>query len=160
MNQILQRQYELIKGSREALFQYCSKIKETDFKNPVSFSGRGSIRDLLVHNANVYIFWVANFGLKNNTPFYEPQVYHEAGQVKEIYGHVDQLIEEFLNHYKENIEVSLGGKIPRRDVPIKTTPLKLFTHVVTHEFHHKGQILSISRELGYTPADTDVLRFE
>jgi uncharacterized damage-inducible protein DinB len=39
------------------------------------------------------------------------------------------------------------------------TPLQLFTHVITHEFHHKGQILSRCRQLGYVPVDTDILRF-
>ncbi|MCB0640529.1 MAG: ATP-binding cassette domain-containing protein, partial [Phaeodactylibacter sp.] len=42
--------------------------------------------------------------------------------------------------------------------PQETEALKLFTHVITHEFHHKGQVLSFSRHLGYTPVDTDVLR--
>ncbi|MNY69859.1 DinB family protein [compost metagenome] len=37
-------------------------------------------------------------------------------------------------------------------------PFKVFTHVITHEYHHKGQILSLSRHLGYTPVDTDIMR--
>ncbi|MCB0535444.1 MAG: hypothetical protein KDD14_24780 [Saprospiraceae bacterium] len=41
---------------------------------------------------------------------------------------------------------------------ILAPPLRLFTHIVTHEFHHKGQILSLSRHLGYTPVDTDIMR--
>ncbi len=39
-----------------------------------------------------------------------------------------------------------------------TTPFELFTHVITHEFHHKGQVLSLSRHLGYIPVDTDIIR--
>ena len=35
---------------------------------------------------------------------------------------------------------------------------RLFTHVVTHEFHDKGQILSLTRHLGFVPVDTDVMR--
>ncbi|MFI5159066.1 MAG: DinB family protein [Sphingobacteriales bacterium] len=38
------------------------------------------------------------------------------------------------------------------------SPFELFTHVTTHEFHHKGQVVSMSRQLGYTPVDTDVIR--
>jgi uncharacterized damage-inducible protein DinB len=40
----------------------------------------------------------------------------------------------------------------------KSSPLEVFTHVMTHEYHHKGQLLSLSRQLGYTPIDTDVIR--
>ena len=39
-----------------------------------------------------------------------------------------------------------------------TTPATIFADVTTHEFHHKGQILSISRHLGYVPVDTDIIR--
>ena len=41
---------------------------------------------------------------------------------------------------------------------LKANPFKLFTHVITHEFHHQGQILPMSRQLGYIPVDTDVMR--
>nr|WP_242021046.1 DinB family protein [Cytobacillus oceanisediminis] len=30
-------------------------------------------------------------------------------------------------------------------------------HTVTHEYHHKGQIMAMSRQLGYEPPNTDVL---
>ena len=31
--------------------------------------------------------------------------------------------------------------------PLSTTPLWLLTHTETHEFHHKGQIVSMARHL-------------
>lgn len=37
------------------------------------------------------------------------------------------------------------------------TPRKLFMHTVTHEYHHKGQIMAMDRQLGYEPPNTDVL---
>ncbi|MCU5378655.1 hypothetical protein OCA08_16075 [Bacillus cereus] len=40
--------------------------------------------------------------------------------------------------------------------PWSTTPLWLLTHTETHEFHHKGQIVSMARHLGYNPPDTDL----
>jgi len=42
---------------------------------------------------------------------------------------------------------------------VTATPLQLFTHVLTHEFHHKGQIMTMCRILGYTPVETDVSLF-
>ncbi len=38
--------------------------------------------------------------------------------------------------------------------PLSITPLWLLTHTETHEFHHKGQIVSMARHLGYTPPNT------
>jgi uncharacterized damage-inducible protein DinB len=36
-------------------------------------------------------------------------------------------------------------------------PRWLFTQAVTHEFHHKGQIVTIARQLGYQPVETDLV---
>ena len=46
----------------------------------------------------------------------------------------------------------------RFDTPQEFTPLQLFTHTITHEFHHKGQVMSMSRLLGYVPVDADIIR--
>ncbi|TDH29325.1 hypothetical protein EXU57_00555 [Segetibacter sp. 3557_3] len=40
----------------------------------------------------------------------------------------------------------------------QATPLQVYTHVITPEFHHKGQVLTLSRQQGYIPADTDIIR--
>ncbi|RZL05047.1 MAG: hypothetical protein EOO89_27250 [Pedobacter sp.] len=45
------------------------------------------------------------------------------------------------------------------DKYIETDSYSIFTHVITHEFHHKGQSMTMSRLLGHTPPDTDILRF-
>ncbi|MNY72090.1 DinB family protein [compost metagenome] len=59
---------------------------------------------------------------------------------------------ELMENSEEEIEYESNG--------LKKTaePFKLFSHVITHEYHHKGQILSLSRHLGYTPVDTDIIR--
>jgi uncharacterized damage-inducible protein DinB len=53
----------------------------------------------------------------------------------------------------------ISAKVPGRDIQLTVTALELLTHVTTHEYHHKGQVLTISRQLGYTPVDTDLIRF-
>ncbi len=37
------------------------------------------------------------------------------------------------------------------------TPLWLFTHTMTHEFHHKGQIATMGRMKGHIPPDLDLI---
>lgn len=43
---------------------------------------------------------------------------------------------------------------------ISITPGKLLMHTITHEFHHKGQIVVMARKMGYEPPNTDVLGTE
>jgi uncharacterized damage-inducible protein DinB len=40
------------------------------------------------------------------------------------------------------------------------TPALILHHVLTHAFHHKGQIVSMCRSLGYPAPDTDLNQFE
>ncbi|MEH6996494.1 DinB family protein, partial [Neobacillus drentensis] len=43
---------------------------------------------------------------------------------------------------------------------LSITPRKLLLHTITHECHHKGQIVAMLRQMGYEPPNTDVLGTE
>jgi uncharacterized damage-inducible protein DinB len=45
------------------------------------------------------------------------------------------------------------------DVAVRTPALVLH-HVLTHAFHHKGQIVAMCRVLGHPAPDTDLNQFE
>ncbi len=79
-----------------------------------------------------------------------------AGAVAQAFQEIDLLMQEFINRFASNSEQLIDFEIQGKSG--RTTSHKLFTHVITHEFHHKGQILSISRQLGYNPVDTDIMR--
>ncbi|MBB6674699.1 hypothetical protein H7C19_28865 [Cohnella nanjingensis] len=53
-------------------------------------------------------------------------------------------------------------KIPWRneDEVVVRTPVQLLLHTVTHEYHHKGQVVTMARQMGYIPPNTDVLGIE
>ena len=48
---------------------------------------------------------------------------------------------------------------PDGDIAVRT-PALILHHVLTHAFHHKGQIVSMCRILGYPAPDTDLNNFE
>ena len=153
----VKEQYELVRESRKVLFHYCKTISAIDFVNENSSFGRGgSIRNLLVHIANIYEFWIAEHGLNKNIIFTVYDTKRSVGAVIELFEGVDDIMYEFIELFKnpdaKEIYYDIDG------VKNSASLLKLFTHVITHEFHHKGQILSISRHLGYTPVDTDIIR--
>ena len=72
--------------------------------------------------------------------------------VRRMFDAVDGFMNEFMQTANDAIEYERNGA---QNID---SPLKFFTHVITHECHHKGQILSLGRSLGYIPVDTDVLR--
>lgn len=63
----------------------------------------------------------------------------------------------FLKEFENRIDIPINNSRARVE-NLKATPLMIFTHVTTHEFHHKGQIMPMCRQLGYPPPETDVYR--
>jgi uncharacterized damage-inducible protein DinB len=151
------QQYEFVKEARSVLLEYCKTIPPEELRIEHSTFGRGgSIRNLLVHIVNTYQFWIGNKALKKDIPFTAYDSIENIDQVQNVFDDVDLLLEEFI-HMAEALEnqcitYEINGLIA------EVEPLKLFTHVITHEFHHKGQILAIGRLMGYIPVDTDIMR--
>lgn len=107
-----------------------------------------------MHIANTYQFWIADTGLRLNVGYPKYDDIPGIDGVIDLFGEVDAFMEAFISGSDETREIAfeLNG------VKSTASAFKLFTHVITHEYHHKGQILSISRHLGYTPVDTDIMR--
>jgi uncharacterized damage-inducible protein DinB len=150
-------QYELVKSSRKVLLEYCAAMVPKDLLNSnTSFGRGGSIRNLLVHIANVYESWIGQQALKKEIVFTTYQSKETASELIVLFEAVDIIMHEFLDLIDlpemQQITYELNN------VKQEASAYKIFSHVITHEFHHKGQILSLSRHLGYTPVDTDMIR--
>jgi uncharacterized damage-inducible protein DinB len=126
-------------------------------QTPVPEFVNKSIAYLLVHNANVYLHWLANFAMQLNLPYAEEDRITDMNSIKALYARTDKVVVDFLNHYGSKLNETVNGTTAGGATAI-STPLEIFTHVVTHEFHHKGQILSMFRLLGHIPLDSDVIR--
>jgi uncharacterized damage-inducible protein DinB len=64
------QQYGFVCHAREVLLNYCKTISNSDFlKENISFSRGGSIRNLLVHVANTYEFWIGKCALERTAVF-------------------------------------------------------------------------------------------
>jgi uncharacterized damage-inducible protein DinB len=154
------RQYDLIKVRRETLFHYCEGMLQEHFVfDHEPFGGR-SIQYLFVHVANTYTFWLGHFTTISVAPFTKSDEYKTVEKIRILFSSVDSMTETFLKQVDPCLEEPIKNRISSRDMEVAITPLQLFTHVITHEYHHKGQILSMSRQLGYTPIDTDIIRFD
>jgi uncharacterized damage-inducible protein DinB len=154
----LKQQYNLLKGSRQVLFTYCETIDADDFTRGLEGFNNSSIRDLLCHIARCYVHWLQNYGLNKMLPHFDNAAIQSIHDIYPIYQQTNQHVNEFLDVFADNWDIQVTRTVPGKDYILTTTPLTLFTHVLTHEFHHKGQIVSMSRQMGYIPVDTDVIR--
>jgi uncharacterized damage-inducible protein DinB len=150
-------QYQMILGARAVLLDYCDTFQAEHFTAETTGFGRGgSIRNLLVHNGHVYRFWMGEHGLGKEMQYPEYTEISNVQECRDYYASINSLAAEFIRRFGARPAAVLSSTC--NDKVTTTTALEVFTHVITHEFHHKGQMLSISRQLGYTPVDTDVIR--
>lgn len=152
------KQYTFVKGSREVVFNFCETINPEDYTQPVENFGRGSIYSTHAHVADTYIHWIGKFALQKEIGYLGQQKTNNIATLRGEFMKVNKLIEEFFEKFYDDPDELIERTIPERGA-IGFSPLKLFTHVITHEFHHKGQMMSMARIKGYTPPDTDLIRF-
>ena len=150
-------QYKLIKSARQVLLDYCATISPEDFvRQGPGFGKGGSVRHLLVHNMHCYEHWIARQALQLDRLFTVAETINTVAECAAVYGEIDELMATFLDQLEQQEDGLFSMKI--NDHLEKVDGMKIFTHTITHEFHHKGQILTLSRQLGYTPVDTDIMR--
>ncbi|MCD7034133.1 DinB family protein [Metabacillus sp. GX 13764] len=154
--EVFASQYHWIKRTREALFTYCETLPQEDYVKEVENFAGDSIRNLHAHVADCYLTWLGIRALGKPISHVQPEAVHTVQDMREVFKETDALVHEFLNEFQGNWEEAVPVSFANGD-KAKITPLWLFTHTTTHEFHHKGQIVKIGRQLGYVPPDTDLI---
>ena len=154
-------EYEWVKQNRNILLEQCSILNENEFSKEFDF-GFQSIKKSLIHIAGCYHAWLGSFVLeKTKTPLFTSEEIEELkiGDIKQYFLQADNYMEDILkrssNELDNYIEKSPAWK--QENESIMKTVRQLLFHSVTHEYHHKGQIVTMLRMLGYTPNNTDVL---
>lgn len=155
MKELLIQQYALITGSRAVVLDFLEQQLPNEAFQVVNQFSDNSPGKMMLHIANVYFHWIGNFSLGLNIDIYPDQYVSSIGLLRSIFEEVDQLMEIYLNQFGDTPNEKISGTISNRS--LKFDVLKLFTHVITHEFHHKGQVMSMCRLLGHTPVDADVI---
>ncbi|MBM7645398.1 putative damage-inducible protein DinB [Scopulibacillus daqui] len=154
---VLMKQYNWVSSTREQLFRYCETLNPADYIKELGEFGGNSIRNLHVHVAECYQSWLGIFGLKKNITLVEPSSVNKVQEIRQIFNEINNLVYEFINKFEGNWDYILTGYVPWSHQEEGLTAMWLYTHTITHEFHHKGQIVSMGRQLGYIPLDTDLI---
>ncbi|MGY4539501.1 putative damage-inducible protein DinB [Mucilaginibacter sp. UYNi724] len=153
----LLHQYQLVIYSREAVFQYLETLKPEDLLKPVTSFNNESIGSLFIHSADTYTSWLVNYARQEKRPLATEDNYQDMNAIRATFEQVNLIVNDFLHHFTDRLDKPMT-LTKMEGMELTTSPLQLFTHVTTHEFHHKGQLMNMSRQLGYIPVDTDVIR--
>ncbi|MCD7034200.1 DinB family protein [Metabacillus sp. GX 13764] len=155
-----QKEYEWVRKTRQLMLNFCEDISAEDFSRELDGFGTTSIRQTLMHTADCYNAWIGSFVLLETT---NPIIRNMQGlgikEVRERFELADSYVNQLFQSLAERMDEPIVRPIPWRESSeeITDTPAKLLMHTVTHEFHHKGQVAAMLRQMGYEPPNTDIL---
>lgn len=148
-------QYREVMGSRQVVLNFCDSFREGDYTKEITFDGK-SIAQLQVHIANTYVGWLSAFQ-QRQPQYFSEAAYKKVDAMRDVFKRVDESVIDFLQRWDARWNDPVNVEVKKQIRSLNAA--NIFTHIITHEFHHKGQILMLARTLGYTPPDTDIIRF-
>jgi uncharacterized damage-inducible protein DinB len=119
--------------------------------------GQPSLRQQLMHILSVEEAWVRGLRSASSTRV-SADDHPTLTSLIETKRHVAAATVSYLH---ERTEVYLNTQVstlPKEWVGPPRSPAFIILHVITHTFHHKGQMASMFRMLGHPAPDTDLQR--
>ncbi len=173
MDPSLPLMYSWVKHTRERLFEYTESLPVDVYLQDQPGLPSSSLRDLHAHVANSYLWWVGRFYMRVEpygqqlaalpppaTATHEARVeaiieleraetlrLTDVSAMRTKFLEVDALLERAFaafDRLDQPFEITRASG--RRTV---VTQRWVFMAQITHEFHHKGQMLAFGRALGY-----------
>lgn len=141
------------------LLDHLAEIPPEDYIKELRSFGVPTLQSQAIHIFNCEGFWIHTLqGLR-----YVDRKPAECSTVADVRV-LQQLISRQTVTYLSNLtdqQLNANAELhfPDGDSAIRTPALVLH-HVLTHAFHHKGQIVAMCRELGHPAPDTDLNQFE
>jgi uncharacterized damage-inducible protein DinB len=148
--------YSWVKRSRQVLFAYTDALPPAVYTQEHPDFAYGSIRNIHGHVAGCYLSWIARYGLglAQHQQRFEPATVADAAAMRLVFDEVDDVLEQAFATF-DTLDQTFTLVRPGRDV-LQVTQRWLLMHPITHEFHHKGQLLALGRMLGHPlPGDVD-----
>jgi uncharacterized damage-inducible protein DinB len=144
-------------GCLDIVFAHAATLPFSAVEQELSGASHGSLRNQMVHVLYTEAAWVGDLrnkpvGKWRNEDFRDITYLMEAKRrvASETVRCLDSLSEAELNR-----ELAIK---PKEWVGPLRSPAFILHHVVTHAFHHKGQMAMMFRMLGHPIGDTDLQR--
>jgi uncharacterized damage-inducible protein DinB len=145
-------------ASLDLVLEHLSTMPADDYAREVSGFGFRTLREQAIHIFNCEGFWVHTLqGLRYADRTLEdfPALTDARLLQKEVSQSTHAYLSTLIN---QQLNADTELHFPDGDVAV-CTPAFVLHHVLTHAFHHKGQIVAMCRALGHPAPDTDLNQF-
>jgi len=146
-------------ASLNLLLDHLSTINAGDYEKELPGFGFSTLQKQVIHVFNCEGFWIHTLqGLRyvDRGPDECPDVAAARLLKQQVSGWTQEYLSSLTN---QELNAGVELHFPDGDHAVRTPALVLH-HVLTHAFHHKGQIVAMCRQLGRPAPDTDLNQFE
>jgi uncharacterized damage-inducible protein DinB len=139
------------------LLNHAEQLQPGAFLENIPGFGRPSLRDQLVHIVATERYWVSAVqGL--SMPHWDYKQFKDVESVRAAKREALLATTTYLNNISEtDLNTTLRSQPPDWMGPLRS-PAFILCHVITHTFHHKGQVVAMFRLAGHPAPDTDLQR--
>jgi uncharacterized damage-inducible protein DinB len=141
------------------VLDHLATLPDSDYTREMPDFGYPSLNTQVVHLLGCESRWVHR--LRNvPSPDWDPARWPTLSDARTIQSEVTQQTLDYLSGLTDHqLNSNTILRFPDGDIAIRTPALVLH-HVLTHAFHHKGQVVAMCRILGHPAPDTDLNNFE
>lgn len=161
MNDDLKTLYGWVRSTREILLGYTEGLPAEVYVQERPDFAFGSIRNLHAHVAHCYLWWLGFVRMGKEGYQVDPLQIPDPAAMRKLFARVDSVVEEALEGFSNPDQVYAWAH-PTTGWTLNVSGRWLLMHPITHEFHHKGQMVALGRVLGHpavfpSGSDTDLV---
>ena len=150
--------YEYDRWANARLLAVVSRLKSEQFTKNLgnSFS---SIRDTLAHILGAEWIWLERW--KGNSPkaLLDPKEFPTVDALRARWGRLEKDQADFLRGLSEERLQAALRYTTTEGTPFVQPLWQLMTHLVNHSTYHRGQVITLLRQVGAEPVSTDLVVF-
>jgi uncharacterized damage-inducible protein DinB len=141
------------------LFDHLAVLPADDYTKELPGFGYASVHAQVIHLLGCEARWVRRLQVKPIGDW-DPALWPSIAEARSLQREVTTQTLAYLSDLtNQQLNASTTLHFSDGDTALRTPALVLH-HVLTHAFHHKGQIVAMCRILGYPAPDTDLNQFE
>jgi uncharacterized damage-inducible protein DinB len=143
----------------DLVLDHLATIPSADYGKEVPNFGFSTLRKQVIHVFNCEGFWIH---MLQGLDYVDrnPDVCPALADARALQQEVSERTKAYLSNLTDQqLNTNTELRFPDGDKAVRTPALVLH-HVLTHAFHHKGQIVAMCRALGHPAPDTDLNNFE
>jgi uncharacterized damage-inducible protein DinB len=146
-------------ASLDLALDHLSTMPADDYVRELSGFGFRTLREQVIHIFNCEGFWIQTLQRLR----YVDRTIEECPllvDLRRLQKEVSQSTHAYLSTLTDQqLNADTDLHFSDGDFAVRT-PAFILHHVLTHAFHHKGQVVAMCRALGHPAPDTDLNQFE